>query len=158
MRLTNRTNDPAAPPSAPAAGAEPGRAHVAAPQSSSHGWIDDRIRVAVGHNINISGKLAFTGPARIDGQFRGEISSNDLVVISETGAVDARVRTPRILILGEFHGEVLGARAVIIGPAARVKGRVEAERLTVNEGARIEADLVVGHPANAGLAPDKSES
>lgn len=157
MRLTNRTNDPAATPAA-AAGAEMNRAHVSAPQESGHAWIDDRIRVAVGHNINISGKLAFTGPARIDGQFRGEISSNDLVVISETGAVDARVRTPRILILGEFHGEVLGATAVIIGPAARVKGRVEAERLTVNEGARIEADLVVGHFSDADPAPEKSES
>ncbi len=157
MRLTNRTDNPGAKPSASAAGAETLRA-PAPPQSGGHAWIDDRIRVAVGHNINISGKLAFTGPARIDGQFRGEISSNDLVVISETGAVDARVRTPRILIFGEFHGEVMGAKAVIIGPSARVRGRVETEKLTVNEGARIEADLVVGHSANAGPAPEKSES
>ncbi len=153
MRLTNRSDTSIAKPAAPAAPSadtEPLRPPVATPpRIPGEAWIDDRIRVAVGHNINISGKLAFPGPARIDGQFRGEISSTDLVVISETGAVDARVRTPRILILGEFHGEVIGAKAVVVGPAARVQGRVEAENLTVCEGARIEADLTVGRPARA---------
>ncbi len=145
MRLTNRSDIPVAKPAAPAAAAEAMRPLAAPPRRFlDHAWIDDRMRVAVGRNINISGKLAFSGPARIDGQFRGEISSTDLVVISETGAVDARVRTPRIMILGEFHGEVIGATAVVVGPSAHLKGRVETATLTVHEGARIEADLIVG--------------
>lgn len=157
MRLTNRSDIPVAKPAAPAAAAEAKRPLAAAPpRFLDHAWIDDRMRVAVGRNINISGKLAFSGPARIDGQFRGEISSTDLVVISETGAVDARVRTSRILILGEFHGEVIGAKAVVVGPAAHVKGRVEAETLTVHEGARIEADLIVGRAPDGAAAAAES--
>lgn len=145
MRLTNHGDAPVAKPTVPTATVGANRPLAEAPpRFFEHAWIDDRMRVAVGRNINISGKLAFSGPARIDGQFRGEISSPDLVVISETGAVDARVRTPRIMILGEFHGEVIGATAVIVGPSAHLKGRVETATLTVHEGARIEADLIVG--------------
>lgn len=107
-------------------------------------WIEERTRVAVSRNINVSGKLVFQEPVRIEGNFRGEVSSSDLVVISEEGAIDGLVKTPRLLILGELRGEAIGSKTVVLGPRARVKGRIEADRLTVCEGARLDCDLKVG--------------
>jgi cytoskeletal protein CcmA (bactofilin family) len=107
-------------------------------------WIEERTRLAVSRNINVSGKLVFQEPVRIEGNFRGEVSSGDLVVISEEGAVNGRIHAPRILILGELHGDVFGAKSVVLGARSHVKGRIEAETLTVCEGARLEGDLVVG--------------
>src|SRR5690348_3850579 len=69
-------------------------------------WIAERTRVAVGANANISGKLVFHEPVRIEGRFRGEVSSVDLVVISEFGLIEGRVRAPRMVVLGELRGEV----------------------------------------------------
>jgi cytoskeletal protein CcmA (bactofilin family) len=116
----------------------------ALPLAPGQAWIEERTRVAVSRNINVSGKLVFQEPVRIEGHFRGEVSSSDLVVISEGGAVDGRVKTPRLLVLGELLGDIVGSKSVVLGPRSRVRGRIEAERLTVCEGARLEGDLVVG--------------
>ena len=117
------------------------------PLVPARSWVEERTRVAVSRDINVSGKLVFQEPVRIEGSFRGEVSSSDLVVISEGGAIDGRVKTPRLLILGDLRGDVLGSKTVVLGPRSRVKGRIEAERLTICEGARVEGDLVVGRTA-----------
>jgi cytoskeletal protein CcmA (bactofilin family) len=125
--------------------ADVSRASVSAlPLAPGQAWIEERTRVAVSRNVNVSGKLVFQEAVRIEGRFRGEVSSSDLVVITEAGAVDGRIKTPRLLILGELRGDIVGSKSVVLGPRSRVKGRIEAERLTVCEGAQIEGDLVVG--------------
>ncbi|HEX4209329.1 MAG TPA: polymer-forming cytoskeletal protein [Candidatus Binataceae bacterium] len=108
-------------------------------------WAEEHTRIAVSKNAHISGKLSYQGPVRIDGNLHGEVTSTEVIVISESGSVDWRVRAPRILVLGSFEGEVSGAETVVLGPSARAKGRIQSERLTICEGARVEADLAVGH-------------
>jgi cytoskeletal protein CcmA (bactofilin family) len=109
-------------------------------------WAEDRARVAVNRNSTISGKLSYQGPVRIEGKLRGEVTSTDVIVVSEAGSVEGRLRAPRILLLGSLVGEVAGAETLVIGPAAYAKGRIQAERLTVCEGARLDADIAVGDP------------
>jgi cytoskeletal protein CcmA (bactofilin family) len=104
-------------------------------------WIEERTRVAVGPHANISGKLVFHEAVRIEGRFRGEVSSVETVVITEAGSIEGRVRAPRLVVLGEMRGEVAGAKRVMLGPRSRASGRIESERLAVFEGARLEADL-----------------
>src|ERR1700679_1478182 len=38
-------------------------------------WAEERTRIAVSRNSNISGKLSYQGPVRIDGRLRGEVTS-----------------------------------------------------------------------------------
>jgi cytoskeletal protein CcmA (bactofilin family) len=133
-------------PAGTSTGADSFRMPVSAlPLAPGQAWIEERTRVAVSRNINVSGKLVFQEPVRVEGNLRGEVSSGDLVVICEGGAVDGRVKTPRLLILGSLHGDILGAKSVVLGPRSRTKGRIETESLTVCEGARLEGDVVVGH-------------
>src|SRR6267378_6593954 len=61
------------------------------PHDAGTAWAEERTRVAVGHNVNVSGKLIFTEPVRIEGRFRGEVRSVDLVVIAEAGSVEGKV-------------------------------------------------------------------
>jgi cytoskeletal protein CcmA (bactofilin family) len=137
MALTNRREI------APAAStlAEDFYPAPALPDTPGQAWIEERTRVAVGRGINVSGRLIFQEPVRIEGKFRGEVSSSELVVISETASVEGRVRTPRVLILGELTGDVLGARSAVLGPQARVAGTIETESLTICEGARLDGDV-----------------
>jgi cytoskeletal protein CcmA (bactofilin family) len=100
-------------------------------------WVEERTRVAVGRNINVAGRLIFHEPVRIEGRFRGEVSSADLVVIGEEGMIEGKVRAPRLLIMGELRGDVEGTRRVVLGPHARVHGNIEAESLTICEGAQL---------------------
>ncbi len=114
------------------------------PNTPGQAWIEERTRVAVGRGINVSGRLVFQEPVRIEGRFRGEVSSSELVVITEQASVEGRVRTPRVLILGELTGDVIEAKSAVLGPRARVSGNIQAETLTICEGARLEGDVRTG--------------
>lgn len=114
------------------------------PNIPGQAWIEERTRVAVGRGISVSGRLVFQEPVRIEGRFRGEVSSSDLVVVSEEALVEGRVRTPRVLIMGELVGEVLGAKSIVLGPRARVRASLDTETLTVCEGASLEGQVRAG--------------
>ena len=116
---------------------------AAIPATPGAAWVEERTRIAVARNINVSGRLVFQEPVRIEGNFRGEVTSSDLVVVSEHGRIEGRVRTPRLLILGELQGDVTDSRLVVLGPRARVVGRIEADNLRVCEGALLEGDVRV---------------
>ena len=113
------------------------------PQLPSTAWVEERTRVAVARGVNVSGRLVFQEPVRIEGNFHGEVSSSELVVISDHGAVEGRVRSPRLLVLGELRGDIIESRLVVLGPRARVFGRIETDSLRVCEGALIEGDVRV---------------
>jgi cytoskeletal protein CcmA (bactofilin family) len=126
-----------------------GQLQIAIPPMPDAEWAEERTRVAVARNINISGRLSFQEPVRIEGNFRGEVSSSELVVISEHGSVEGRVRTPRLLVLGALRGDITETRLVVLGPRARVFGRIETDILRVCEGALLDGDVRVprGEPA-----------
>jgi cytoskeletal protein CcmA (bactofilin family) len=151
MAFTSRKEAASAAPLSPAPPIDPFRQTPAGlPNTPGQAWIEERTRVAVGRGINVSGRLVFQEPVRIEGRFRGEVSSSELVVISEEASVEGRVRTPRVLILGELTGDVVGAKSIVLGPRARVKGNIESESLTVCEGASLEGDIRSGaQPAHS---------
>ena len=120
-----------------------GQPTTAIPPMPGADWAEERTRVAVAPNVNVSGRLVFQEPVRIEGNFRGEISSSELVVISDHGKVEGRVRTPRLLVLGELRGDITDSRLVVLGPRARVFGRIETDSLRVCEGARLNGDVRV---------------
>src|ERR1700738_3298412 len=99
------------------------------PQLPGTAWVEERTRVAVARGVNVSGRLVFQEPVRIEGNFHGEVSSSELVVISDHGAVEGRVRSPRLLVLGELRGDITESRLVVLGPRARVIGRIETDSL-----------------------------
>ncbi|HTY55506.1 MAG TPA: polymer-forming cytoskeletal protein [Candidatus Binataceae bacterium] len=111
------------------------------PRVPGEAWVEERTRVAVGRNITVSGRLVFQEPVRIEGCFRGEVSSIDMVVIATGALVEGRVRAPRLLILGELRGDVFGATRLVLGPSARVYGKLETRHLTICEGAYLNGDI-----------------
>jgi cytoskeletal protein CcmA (bactofilin family) len=107
-------------------------------------WVEERARVAVNRNVKVAGRLVFQEPIRIDGHFRGEVSSSELVVISEDGSVGGRVRSPRLVVLGELEGDIISSKSVILGPRSRFRGKLEADNVVIYEGAFLNADLRIG--------------
>jgi cytoskeletal protein CcmA (bactofilin family) len=111
------------------------------PQDAGAAWAEARTRVAVGRNVNVSGKLIFHEPVRIEGRFRGEVRSVDLVVVGEEGMIEGKVFAPRLLIMGELRGDLVGCDRVVLGPRAKVFGNIETRNLAVSEGAYFEGDV-----------------
>lgn len=114
------------------------RGEMTFPEDAAGRWTEERTRVAVGRNVNVSGKLIFHEPVRIEGRFRGEVRSAELVVVAEGGMIEGRVFAPRLLVMGELRGDVTGCDRVALGPRSRVYGNIETANLSVNEGACLE--------------------
>ena len=104
-------------------------------------WVQERTRVAVGQGVNVSGRLIFNEPVRIEGTFRGEVSSSSLVVIAETGTVEGKMKASKLVVLGELRGDIVDASRAYLGSHARVYGDITAENLTVCEGAYFSGNV-----------------
>lgn len=86
----------------------------------------------------IEGKYTFSGTVMLNGKFKGEIVSNDTLIIGEKGVVNAQIRAGVVLISGEVVGNVLGTERVELRGSARVFGDVEAPVVVVEEGVLFE--------------------
>ena len=86
----------------------------------------------------IEGKYTFSGTVMLNGRFRGEIVSNDTLIIGEKGVVNASIRAGVVLINGEVVGNVNASERVELRGNARVYGDVEAPVVVIEEGVLFE--------------------
>jgi len=86
----------------------------------------------------VNGKLSFDGPARIDGEVDGEITSKDSLHIGETAVVTAQIKAAAIVVGGKVSGDITGTQKIEIRPSAKVVGNLAAPLLSIHEGAQFE--------------------
>ena len=113
---------------------------MAAPRNGS--WQD--VRVSLGPDARVTGKLVFSVPTRIEGKLKGELRATDLVVIGAQAVVHANVHVEKLVVLGEVHGQVTGVSRVEICAGGRVFGEIETRTLVVREGATFEGRSKMG--------------
>jgi len=102
-----------------------------------------------------SGKLSFKDTVRIDGRFEGEISSENTLIVGETGAVTATIRSQVIVISGEVHGEITASGQVVLHKTARVDGNIHTARLVVEDGAVFTGRIEMNTKASKPMTPPK---
>jgi cytoskeletal protein CcmA (bactofilin family) len=100
------------------------------------------------------GKLSFKDTVRIDGRFRGEISSENTLIVGESGEIEASIRSRTVAISGSVVGDVTADAKVVLHKTGRVDGNIETGSLVVEEGAVINGQVKMGKPAGALKALD----
>lgn len=105
------------------------------------------------------GKLSFKETVRIDGLFRGEISSENTLIVGETGEIEAAIRSKSVMISGTVVGDVVASRELVLHKTARLQGNVETPSLVIEEGAVFNGQAKMERPdsrdAKAGGAGKK---
>ena len=123
----------------------------------------------LGEGSSFEGKLLFEGRVRIDGKFRGEIASDDVLVIGEHAEVDAKIEVGTLIVLGgTLRGEVRAQKTVELHAPAKVFGNITAPQLVIDRGVHFEgqsrrgelsAPVPVTEPVAAASAePSRSDS
>ncbi len=84
------------------------------------------------------GKLAFEGAVQIGGEFKGEIFTNDTLIVNEDAIVSAEIEAETIIISGRVEGNLFARRRVIMHPPAVFKGTVTSPSLRIDEGVVFE--------------------
>jgi cytoskeletal protein CcmA (bactofilin family) len=101
------------------------------------------------------GDLSFKGSFRIEGNFKGTITSDSLLVVGERGKVEADVKVGQLVINGEIRGTLEATDRVEIHDKGRVFGTILTPTLLVEEGAYLEATCQTKGAAKAASTPAK---
>jgi len=102
---------------------------------------DDDIKALLGPNAEFEGLLSFEGTVRIDGAFRGEIKTEDCLIIGETGRVDAEIEVGRLIVMGELSGNVRASEKVEIMPTGKVYGNLATPVMVLQDGGILEGKV-----------------
>jgi len=98
-------------------------------------------------DTEIKGEMVFRGSFRIDGHFKGTIESDSVLIIGDQGKVEADIKVGYCIINGEVKGTVKGTERVDIHGHGRVIGSVITPKLSVEEGAFLDANCQSGEQA-----------
>lgn len=90
-------------------------------------------RIEIG--CEIDGHLKLSGSLVVDGEFRGEITCREDVIVSEGGTVEAPISARSVVIHGAVVGDVQATREVLIHETGRLHGDVTTPSLVVERGA-----------------------
>jgi len=93
----------------------------------------------VGDVVNFTGEVCFKSMLRIDGNFSGNVTSEDGTLIISTGAqvTKAKINVAVAKINGTVEGDIRATKELVLGRTANVKGQVAAPALVVEEGAQL---------------------
>src|SRR5262245_24940284 len=96
------------------------------------------ITTLLGRGATFEGKLTFDGTVRIDGRFKGEVFSDDTLVIGEGAHVEAEIDIGEVIIQGTVVGNVKAKRSIEIHAPGRVKGDLHTPSLQIDKGVIFE--------------------
>jgi cytoskeletal protein CcmA (bactofilin family) len=98
------------------------------------------------------GKLSFKDTVRIDGHFRGEITSENTLVVGESGEIEAAIRSRTVVISGRVEGDIVATHELVLHKTAVVNGDVETPALNVETGAVLNGRVTMA--AGEGRRPE----
>lgn len=99
---------------------------------------EGQLTALIDQGASFEGRLTFEGTVRIGGQFRGEIYTNDTLVINPGAHVEAQIEADTVIISGTMRGNIMARRRVIMHPPASFQGTVTAPSLRIDEGVVFE--------------------
>lgn len=99
---------------------------------------EGQVTALLDHGASFDGRLTFEGTVRIGGSFRGEIFTNDTLVVNAGAKVEAQIEADTVIISGSVKGNIFARRRVIMHPPAVFQGTVTSPSLRIDEGVVFE--------------------
>lgn len=96
------------------------------------------ITTLLGRGATFDGKLTFEGTVRLDGKFKGEVFSDDVLVIGEGATVEAEIDIGEVIIQGTVIGNIKAKRSIEIHAPGRVRGDLHTPSLQIDKGVVFE--------------------
>jgi len=116
--------------------------------SSSGASASGGLTAFIDQGSEFEGKLSFRDTVRIDGRFQGEISSENTLIVGESGEIDAEIHSKSVVVSGTVHGNIIAEAKVVLHKSARVEGDIQTPSIVVEEGAMITGKISMGAPGS----------
>src|ERR1043166_5045711 len=111
------------------------------------------ITTLLGRGAAFEGKLTFEGTVRVDGKLKGEVFSDDVLIIGEGAYVEAEIDIGEVIIQGTVVGNVRAKRSIEIHAPGKVKGDLHTPSLQVDKGVIFEGRSFMEAAAKPAAAP-----
>lgn len=89
----------------------------------------------LGRDARLEGDFTISGSIRIDGVFKGRISAEGSVMLSEGSHIEAHIEGEHVVVAGRLLGDVVARDRAELGPTARLDGDIRSRVLLVGLGA-----------------------
>jgi cytoskeletal protein CcmA (bactofilin family) len=96
------------------------------------------VHTILGPESRFQGTLSFEGTVRIDGNFKGDINTGDVLVVGQGALVEAEIKCGSIVINGEVRGNITAKTAVEIHAPGKVRGNIATPVLVIDRGVIFE--------------------
>ena len=109
------------------------------------------ITALLGRGTSFEGKLQFEGRVRIDGVFKGEIQSEDTLVIGEGAEIHAEIDVATVIVRGGVvHGNIRARNAIEVHSPGKIVGNLHSPSLFIDRGVEFQGscrmDVIDGKP------------
>lgn len=135
-----------------------GENEAGAPPPAATSMASANLTAFIDQGSEFEGKLTFKDTVRIDGSFQGEITSENTLIVGETGVIEATIRSNTVVVSGSVTGNIHAGRQIVLHKSAKVEGDMDAPSLIIEEGAVFNGRLTMGrgNSQGSGSGPLKS--
>lgn len=117
---------------------------------------------AIAAGGKLEGKFRFVGPVIIGAHIRGDVESDDLILVEASGRIEGRVRAATLVVHGAVNGDIEASKSLEVCTGGRLEGVAFSPSMKVEERTIVSADLLiapertVAHINKAASVPDLS--
>ncbi|MFH1223853.1 MAG: polymer-forming cytoskeletal protein [Pseudomonadota bacterium] len=101
----------------------------------------DKEMDVISASSQFSGNFNFGKYTRIEGKITGKINSSGVLVVTETGDVNAEINGKSIIVDGKVKGNIIAERTIVIKENAVVEGELKAPNVVICHGAVINGSI-----------------
>lgn len=88
----------------------------------------------IDQGVSIEGTLTVTGTFRVDGHMKGNIISEQTIILGENAKVEGQIEGNRVVIAGRFDGVIFAKGRVEIEARGVVTGEVHSPCMVIDPG------------------------
>src|ERR1700689_5568734 len=97
------------------------------------------ITALLGRGTQFEGKLHFEGRVRIDGSFKGEIHSDDTLIVGDGAEVHAEIDVATVIVRGGIvHGNIRAKTAIELHAPGKMIGNLHSPSLFIDRGVEFQ--------------------
>ena len=102
----------------------------------------------LGKDALFKGELSFKGTLCIDGKFEGKINTDDTLIISQDGIIEANIQAGTVICEGLVKGNIIASTRVELRTNSNVIGDIQSPALTIEVGAKLDGKCDMAHKDN----------
>ena len=101
------------------------------------------IKAFLGPGSQFEGKLVFNEIVRLDGAFRGEVTSRDTLIVGESADIQADIEVGTLILSGRYRGNIKASARVELRAPADVDGSIETPALSIEDGVTLNGTVTM---------------